>query len=109
MEYLANFLHQTVGEIKIPLYYLLPKLDILTGVASLILRGKTYSYKNGSVEKELIMRSSQNHPNFREDNSKVYDHIEEAIRIMRYAALIKPYHKSKNVKGHFSQFFPNIQ
>ena len=41
-EYFANFLHRNVGEIKIPLSYVILESDNVTGVAPLMVRGKPY-------------------------------------------------------------------
>ena len=76
-EYFADFLHQDFGERNIPLSYVIRELDTVPIMAPLTMRGKLYSDKHGSVEKEIITRASHTHNNFKEDNSKVYSYIEE--------------------------------
>ena len=63
-EYFADFLHQTVGERNIPPPYVIYESDNVHGVAPQIIRWKSYSEDHGSVEKELTMRTSHNHPHF---------------------------------------------
>jgi hypothetical protein len=48
------------------------------------------------IEIELIARASHGHLLFREDNLTVYYKLEEATRATSYAALIKPYQRTKN-------------
>ena len=65
MEYFPGFLHWTFGETKILLYYVICKSDTVPGVAPLMVIGKSYYEDHGSMEKELIMRVSLTHPNFK--------------------------------------------
>jgi hypothetical protein len=51
------------------------------------------------VEAELIARSSHQHPLFRGDNANVYHYLEEATRSTSYAASIKPFQRTKDVRG----------
>ena len=55
--------------------------------------------EHGLVEMDMIMRASHDHALFCEDNAKVYFKLEEATRSTMYAALIKPYQRSKNDRG----------
>ena len=81
----------------------------MTGVALPMIRGKSYSEEHGYIEKEIIIRASHTHPYFKEEKSKVYQYIEKETSTTSYAALIKPYHKKKNVRDSFLKLFPNIQ
>ena len=56
------------------------------------------------MEKDLVMRASHTHPNFKEDNSNLYYYIEKATRSPRYAASINPYHKNNNGRDAFIAF-----
>ena len=51
------------------------------------------------MEGELIARASHTHALFRDDNSVVYFHLEEATRGTSYAASIKPFQKVKDGRG----------
>ena len=51
------------------------------------------------MESELIARASHTHALFRDDNSVVYYHLEEATRGTSYAASIKPFQKVKDGRG----------
>ena len=51
------------------------------------------------MEGELIARASHTHARFRDDNSVVYYHLEEATRGTSYAASIKPFQKAKDGRG----------
>ena len=51
------------------------------------------------MEGELVARASHTHALFRDDNSVVYYHLEEATRGTSYAASIKPFHRGKDGRG----------
>ena len=53
MEYFANFLHRNVGEIKIPLYYVIHKSDTVPGGELSIMIVKSYSEEHGYTKKDL--------------------------------------------------------
>ena len=48
------------------------------------------------MEAELIAWAAHTHALFREDNSVVHYHLEEATRGTSYAASIKPYQRGKD-------------
>ena len=51
------------------------------------------------MEGELIARAAHTHALFRDDNSAVYYHLEEATRGTSYAASIKPFQRGKDGRG----------
>ena len=51
------------------------------------------------MEAELIARAAHTHALFRDDNSVVYYHLEEATRGTSYAASIKPFQRGNNGRG----------
>ena len=51
------------------------------------------------MEGELIARASHTHALFRDDNSVVYYHLEEATRGTSYGASIKPFQRGKDGRG----------
>ena len=58
-----------------------------------------HSTEHGSVEGKLIARASHTHALFRDDNSVVYYHLEEATRGTSYPASIKPFQREKDGRG----------
>ena len=58
-----------------------------------------HSTEHGSVEGELVARAAHTHALYRDDNSVVYYHLEEATRGTPYAASIKPFHRGKDGRG----------
>ena len=51
------------------------------------------------MEDEVIARASHTHALFRDDNSVVYYHLEEATRGTSYPASIKPFQRGKDGRG----------
>ena len=48
---------------------------------------------------ELVARDAHTHKLYRDDNSVVYYHLEEATRGTSYAASIKPFQREKDGRG----------
>ena len=69
------------------------------GPAPTLALNQPHSTEQGSVESELIARASHAHALFRDDNSVVYYHLEEATRGTSYAVSIKPFHRGKDGRG----------
>jgi hypothetical protein len=68
---------------------------VIPGVPPALATGLPNSTEHGSVEGEMIARTSHTHPLFRDDNSSVYYLLEEATPGTSYAPTIKPYQHSK--------------
>ena len=51
------------------------------------------------MEGELVARATHTHALYRDDNSVVYYHLEEATRSTSYAASIKPFQRGKDGRG----------
>ena len=58
------------------------------------------STEHGSVEGEIVARAAHTHSLYRDDNSVVYYHLEEATRGTSYAASIKSFQRGKDGRGH---------
>ena len=102
MEAFMDFLHHVIGVQTIPLaYVILPMADV-PGVVPALVPNQPHSEEHGSVENELIAQASHAHPLFREDNSAMYYHLEEATQGTTYTALIKPFQQCRD--GHDSWF-----
>ena len=89
-----DFSFRALGVRNIPLAYVIREDDVPQPINSQA-TGKPFSEEHGSVEAELIARASHNHALFRDDNAKLYHHIEEATRGTVYAASIQPFQKTK--------------
>ena len=62
----------------IPLAYVIQINPQVPGPAPTLAPNQPHSTEHGSVEGELIARASHTHALFRDDNSVVYEHLEEA-------------------------------
>ena len=83
----------------IPLAYVIRIDPQVPGTAPTLAPNQPHSTERGSVESELIAGASHTHALFRDDNSVVYYHLEEATRGTSYAASIKPFQKVKDGRG----------
>ena len=83
----------------IPLSYVIRDAVAVPVVAPLLATDQPHSTEHGSVEAELIARSSHGHALYRDDNSSVYHYLEEATRSTVYAASIKPFQRGKDGRG----------
>ena len=83
----------------IPLAYVIQIDPQVPGPAPTLAPNQPHSTEHGSVEGELIARASHTHALFRDDNSVVYYHLEEATRGTSYAASIKPFQRGKDGRG----------
>ena len=62
----------------IPLVYVIRTDPQVPGTAPTLVPNQPHSTEHGSVEEELIARTSHTHALFRDDNSVVYYHLEKA-------------------------------
>jgi hypothetical protein len=97
-EAFTDFLHRKIGVRMIPLAYVVRE-RVVPGVPLPLAANLPYSLGHGSVEGEMIARSSHNHPLFRDDNAAVYYLLEEATRETSYAPTIKPFQRTKDGRG----------
>jgi hypothetical protein len=97
-EAFTDGLHRKIGVWMIPLAYVV-RADIVPPPPAALATNLPYSADHGSVEGEMIVRASHNHPLFRDDNSAVYYLLEEATRGTTYAPTIKPFQCAKNGRG----------
>ena len=98
-EAFQDFLNRVIGARMIPLTYVICNDPQVPGLAPPLAPNQPHSTEHGSVEGELIARASHTHALFRDDNSVVYYHLEEATRGTSYAASIKPFQKGKDGRG----------
>ena len=94
-----DFLNRVIGARMIPLAYVIRIDPQVLGPAPTLAANQSHSTEHGSVEGELIARASHTHALFRDDNSVVYYHLEEATRGTSYAASIKPFQTGKDGRG----------
>ena len=95
-ESFSDFLNRTIGVRTIPLSYVIRPDSHVTPAAPPVATGQPFADVYGSVEEELIARSSHTHALFRTDNAKVYFYLEEATRSTQFSASIKPFSRTKN-------------
>ena len=94
-----DYANRVIGARMIPLSYVIrPEVDVPV-VAPPQAANKPHSEEHGSVEAELVARASHGHELYREDNATVYYSLEEATRGTSYAALIKPFQRTKDGRG----------
>jgi len=97
-ESFEEFLHQVLGVNHVPLSYVIRE-HMLVGAPPALLTNHSYSEEHGSVEGELIARSSHRTAQCRADNATVFKYIEEATRETRYSASISPFSRKKDGRG----------
>ena len=98
-EAFQDFLNRVIGARMIPLAYVIQIDPQVPGNTPPLAANQPHSTEHGSVEAELIARAAHTHALFREDNSVVYYHLEEATRGTSYAASIKPFQRGKDGRG----------
>ena len=98
-EAFKDFLNRVIGARMIPLAYVIRIDPQVLCVAPPLEPNQPHSIEHGSVEGELIARASHTHEFYRDDNSVVYYHLEEATRGTSYAASIKPFQRGKDGRG----------
>ena len=98
-EAFQDFLNRVIGARMIPLAYVIQIDPKVPGPAPTLAPNQPHSTEHGSVEGELIARASHTYALFRDDNSVVYYHLEEATRGTSYAASIKPFQRGKDGRG----------
>ena len=64
-----------------------------------LLNNCSYLDEHGSVEGELIARSSHHTAHYKANNATVFRYIEEATRETRYSALISHFLRKKDRRG----------
>ena len=99
-EAFQDFLNRVIGARMIPLAYVIRNDPQVPGLAPTLAPNQPHSTEHGSVEGELIARASHTHATFRDVNSVVYYHLEEATRGTTYAASIKPFQRGQDGRGH---------
>ena len=98
-EAFQDFLHRVIGARMIPLAYVVQIDPQVPGLAPTLAPNQPHSTEHRPVEGDLIVSASHTHALFRDDNSVVYYHLEEATRGTSYAASIKPFQKVKDGRG----------
>ena len=101
-EAFQDFLNRVIGARMIPLAYVIQIDPQVPGNDLTLAANQPHSTEHGSVEGELVARAAHIHALFRDDNSVVYYHLEEATRGISYAKSIKPFQRGKDVRGHGS-------
>ena len=95
-EAFRDVLHHRVGVRDIPLAYIIRDLDVPPTQLPALANGMLHSTEVRSVQYELIARALHTHPNYCNNNDKVYSKMEEATHSTSYAASIKPLQRQRN-------------
>ena len=98
-EAFQDFLNRVIGARMIPLAYVIQIDPQVPGNAPPLAANQQHSTEHGSAEGELVARAAHTHALFRDDNSVVYYHLEEATRGTSYAASIKTFQRGKDGRG----------
>ena len=98
-EAFQDFLNRVIGARMITLAYVIRTDPQVPGNAPTLAANQPHSTEHGSVEGELVARTAHTHALFRDDNSVVYYHLEEATMGTSYAASIKPFQRGKDGRG----------
>ena len=98
-EAFQDFLNRVIGARMIPLAYVIQIDPQVPGNATPLAANQPHLTEHGSVEGEVVARAAHTHALFRDDNSVVYYHLEEATRGTSYAASIKPFQRGKDGRG----------
>ena len=98
-EAFPNFLNRVIGARMIPLAYVVRNDPQVPGLAPALAPNQPNSTEHVSMLGELIARASHTLARFRDDNSVVYYHLDEATRGTSYEASIKTFQKQKDGMG----------
>ena len=98
-EAFPNFLNRVIGARMIPLAYVVRNDPQVPGLAPALAPNQPNSTEHVSMLGDLIARASHTLARFRDDNSVVYYHLDEATRGTSYEASIKTFQKQKDGMG----------
>ena len=94
-EAFQDFLNRVIRARMIPLAYVIQIDPQVPGNAPPLAANQPHSTEHGSVEAELIARAAHTRALYRDDNSVVYYHLDEATKGTSYAAPIKLFKEEK--------------
>ena len=83
-----------------PLLYVIRDLEIVPAATPLAI-DQPHSVERGTVEDELITRTSHTHPLFRYDNGEVFDLLETSLRGTNYSAAIVQFRKAQDGRSAY--------
>ena len=100
IESVNNYLRSEFGVREVPLLYVARASGAAVAMPAPPLEvNQPHSAEHGSVEEELIARTSHAGPLFRIDSGMVYDVYEEGLRGTAYAATIVPFRRTRDGFG----------
>ena len=103
-ESFRDILHRVLGVRTIPLAYVIRPDVIPVGILPPLEPNMPHSIVDdgvGTIVKDLINRASHSHPNYTNDNDKVYGMLEEATRGTSYSPSIKPFQRNRDGRGAY--------
>ena len=93
---MVEFFAKKVGTRGYPLAYVVRSNEAPDPLPSPLLPNRPYSEQNGSVASESIMRASQDHPLFSDDNAEVQEFLEEAYVGTHVHPTLKSFSRGKD-------------
>ena len=99
MEAFKIFLSRVVGVRTIPLCYVIRDEVKVPVVTPPLAPNQPYSNEHGSLQRELIARSSHAHDLFFDDNASVYHYLEEATRSTSYSDFVHLFKSNRDGRG----------
>jgi hypothetical protein len=105
LESVKIHLSTVLGKRGIPLSYVVRPDETVAAVPPPLLAQQAYSEEHGSVEAELIARSSHTHALFRQDSRDVFERLERATRgNANFSGTITSFRRTKNGRGAFKAY-----
>ena len=94
-------LRAIIGVQGVPLAYVIREIDMVAVIPPPLAIDQPHSEEHGTVEDELIARTSHSHPLYMNDNGEVFDILETALRNTVFSATIVHFRKSRNGRGAY--------
>ena len=105
LESVKIHLSTVLGKRGIPLSYVVRPDEAVAAVPPPLLAQQAYSEEHGSVEAELIARSSHTHALFRHDSRDVFERLERATRgNANFSGTITSFRRAKDGRGAFKAY-----
>lgn len=100
-ESFETLLRNTIGVRNIPLIYVIRKDVVPPAAAPPLLANQPFSDETGSVSEELVVRATHSHPKFKDDSTKVFQYLDEALQGSAYVGAISKFRKHGDGRGAY--------
>jgi len=102
-----TILSQHFGTRGASIEYLVRPEAIVPAVAPVLQAGMPHSAVGGSIQADMKLRFSHNHPLYQMDNDVLYSLLDEAFRDSDFAMTIKPYERRRDGRGAYLSVMSN--